>query len=374
MKRIYDEKVLEKLISQKILIVKGPKYSEKAKYIQSLIESFSTVAIFDCEDKKIKQKLASIEKEELSLLFDAPYILLKEAQNLQSIQSLVETILFSGSFNCNLVLTSSFDPLLMEDLITALKMEEAIIDIYPMLFQEIANHVGLVQLDQNLQDRLIYGNFSAVLKSEKPEEMLREIIEQMIFTHLNPNERINKKEKLMKVLQYLSFKLGEPLSYHEIGEYATLDNETVERYIHLLTKCYVLIKLPSYYHGNRYEMKKTHLFYFIDNGIRNALTNNFNPIELRIDQAALWKNWLISERIKWNQFLGKKMNYYIWRTNTKQTVDFIEEDETQTMAYQFLWDKRKKAKFPNSFQEHYPNLVRHNINKSTYWTFLTKKK
>lgn len=373
MERIYDEVLLEKLTTKKLLIVKGPKYSSKASYLQSLIESFSTVQLFDFNDKKVRAKFESIEENELLQLLECPYILLKEAQSLSSIQRLVEMILFNNAFNCTVVITSSYDPLLMEELVEALKVEDAIVEIYPPLFQEIAKEVGLVNLDQSLHHRLIYGNFPSVLTAEDPKEELNVIMENTIFTRLNPSERMNKKEKLIKVLQFISFHLGENLSYNEIGFYAGLDNETVERYIDLLVKSYVLIKLPSYYTGKRYELKKAHTFYFFDNGIRNAIIQNFNPIDLRIDIAALWKNWLIAERMKWNHFLGREIQYYCWKTNTNQHVDLIEIVDRKMTAYQTLWDKRKKAKFPKSFEMHYTESLRHTINKSTYWAFLSKK-
>lgn len=373
MKRIYDDLLLERLTSKRMVVVKGPKFSGKANYIQSLVESFSSITIWDCEDKKTRKTLNEFDENVLRELIGVPFVLLKEAQSLITIQELIEAILAHTELNCTLVITSSYQPLIMAELMVALKMEDAVIDLYPPLFQEIANKDGLIQLDQTISQRLIYGNYTAVIDSENPEEELNSIIERTIFTHLNPNERINKRNQLFKALQFISFKLGETISYNEIGFYASLDNETVERYIDLLTKAFVLIKLPTYYTGKRYELKKGNVFYFFDNGIRNALIQNLNPVDLRIDVDVLWKNWLISERIKWNYLLNKEITYYCWKTNTKQSVDLIEVKETGLTAYQMLYDKRKKAKFPKSFQEHYPDTVMHTINKSTYWVFLTKK-
>jgi hypothetical protein len=176
------------------------------------------------------------------------------------------------------------------------------------------------------------------------------------------------------MLQFISFSLGEPLSYLAIGEYAGLDNETVERYVELLERAYVLISVPSFYNDNKYELKKTHTFYFLDNGVRNALIRNFNNIDLRIDLDKLWKNWLIAEKIKWNSYLKSPIKYYFWRTHTKQQIDFIEIQDGKIAAYKTLWDKRKKPKFPLSFSTYYPEASLHALNRSTYWGFLSKKK
>jgi len=372
--RIYDTSLLEKLKANKLLLVKGPKHSQKSNYIASLIDTFSTVKIIHCEDKKIKTALKTVTVENLKEVFgEEKYILLKEAQSIEALQEILELVLFSGQFSNNVVLSCSFDPIVIDELMEALKMEGAIMTLYPPLFQELANATGIVQFDKELETRLIFGNYPQVLESEQPEVELNTIVEKTIFTHLNPSERINKGGKLRKMLQYMSFELGNPLSYNAIGDYADLDNETVERYIDLLVRSFVLIRIPSFYNDHKYELKKTHTFYFVDNGVRNALIKNFNEPGLRIDIDTLWKNWLISEKIKWNSFLKNKVNYYFWRTHTKQQIDFMEVSGENILAYKTIWDKRKKPKFPASFKTYYPKATTHSLNRSTYWAFLSKK-
>lgn len=375
MNRIYDESLIEKLKISKLLIVKGPKHSQKSAYLAGLIEQFSSVRVIDCEDKKIKQAFKTIDVDTLKELFgNEKYVVLKEAQSIELLQQIIELVLFGNHFSNAIILSCSFDPVLVEELIEALRIEDAIVTLYPLLFQELANKSGIVQFEKELENHLIYGNFPQVIHAEHPEEELMSIVEKTIFTHLNPTERINKGGKLRKMLQYISFELGEPLSYNEIGQYAGLDNETVERYVDLLERSYVLIRIPSYYNGNKYELKKTHTFYFLDNGVRNALIKNFNEPDLRIDIDKLWKNWLIAEKIKWNHLLKNNVSYYFWRTHTRQQIDFIEISGDQIFAYKSLWDKRKKPKFPESFKSYYPNASLHALNRSTYWAFLSKKK
>lgn len=373
--RIYDSTIIEKLKSNKIIVVKGPKSSQKSNYLANLIDTFSTVTQVNCEDKKVKNIFKTMDVKSLRELFGKErFVVLKEAQSVEQLQALIELILFENQFANSFVLSCSFDPILAEGLIEALKANDAIVTIYPPMFQELANKIGIVQFDKELDKRLIYGNFPQILQSENPETELNAIIDKTIFTSLNPSERINKGDKLRKMLQYISFELGEPLSYNAIGEYAGLDNETVERYVNLLERSFVLIRIPSFYQGNKYELKKTHTFYFLDNGVRNALIKNFNNLDLRVDIDKLWKNWLIAERIKWNSYLNTNVRYYFWRTHTRQHIDFMEVSETQITAFKSLWDKRKKPKFPASFTEYYPNVSLHALNRSTYWAFLTKKK
>lgn len=374
-KRIYDEFLIQKLKTNKILIIKGPKHSQKSHYLANVIEHFSSVKVVNCEDKRIKPIFKNQDRSELQELFgNERFVILKEAQTLDNLQTLLENVLFDNAFSNSFVLSCSFDPVLVDELVEALKLEDAIISVYPPLFQELANEKGVVQFDKELDKRLIYGNYPQVLDSDRPETELTAILDKTIFTNLNPTERINKGDKLRKMLQYISFELGEPLSYNEIAEYAGLDNETVERYVDLLERSFVLIRIPSFFNGNKYELKKTHTFYFLDNGVRNALIKNFNELDLRVDIDKLWKNWLISEKIKWNKQLKLNVTYYFWRTHTRQHIDFIEVSDNQISAYKSLWDKRKKPKFPASFKTYYPTASLHALNRATYWAFLSKKK
>ena len=278
------------------------------------------------------------------------------------------------NYNVKLVLLCSYEPVIDKVLRDVLKMEGLEMNIFPLLFQEMANQQGIVEFDKRIEERLVFGNYPEVVENpEGAEKYLLALIKDAVFTQLNPKERINKGFKLMKMLQVLAFDMGEPISYHDVGQRAGLDNETVERYIDLLEKAYLLKKIPCYFRDNKYELKKTHTVYFMDNGLRNAVIKNFHGLDLRNDVDALWKNWLIAERIKWNDFNGVKSTYYFWRTHTKQQMDFIEEKEGKLMAYKSIWDKRKKPKFPASFKSFYPEAGLFALNRSTYWGFLSKK-
>jgi predicted AAA+ superfamily ATPase len=246
--------------------------------------------------------------------------------------------------------------------------------LLPTTFYELAQKNSLPEEEKLLEQRLIYGNYPAVTEDlENADLTLREMVQEVIFTNLGVSDRINKGDKLVRMLQIISFNIGEPISYNEIAEKCGLDNETVERYVDLLVRSFILLRIPTYYNGHRYELKKTHVIYFVDNGLRNVLISNFNPMFLRNDIDQLWRNWLISERIKWNRLNGKTAEYKFWRTHTRQSMDFIEIDGQKIAAYKSSWEKKKKVKFPAAFTEAYPTISTHTLNRSTYWGFLTKK-
>ena len=372
--RLLQEKITNHLLNNKILILMGSKGVGKKKLILESIGDSGELLLFDANIKTVQKELAFTNSNKLIQKFEGKkFVLIEDAQYLSDIQQIIETILF-GEENLTLILTCSFEPLLDDVLKEALQMQGLILTLYPPLFQEIANQVGIVEFDKTLPQRLVFGNYAEVITDdENKETFLMDLIDKAIFTNLSPNERINKGEKLLKMLQILAFEIGEPISYNDVGFRCGLDNETVERYIDLLQKAFILIKIPTYFNGHKYELKKAHAVYFYDNGIRNAIIRNFNEIDLRNDVDLLWKNWLIAERIKWNSQNNNELTYYFWRTNTKQQMDFIELKDNKVSAYKSIWDKRKKPKFPLSFKTAYPEAATHALNRSTYWGFLSKK-
>jgi predicted AAA+ superfamily ATPase len=178
----------------------------------------------------------------------------------------------------------------------------------------------------------------------------------------------------MRMLQLLAFHVGDSVSYNDIAERCGLDNETVERYIKLLEDAYLLINLPSYHTEKRYELKKSNAIYFADNGIRNALISNFNSTFLRNDMDQLWRNYLISERVKWIKMNQLTAETYFWKTHTKQRMDFVEVSENGMRAYKTDWGKAQESQVAQVFAENYPQAKSGVLNRSTYWSFLTSKK
>lgn len=376
MNRIQQEQIKEKLNSSKVVLISGPRLSGKEELISHVLSNLNTKVLQLNVGNKNERKIIE-ESDELALtssFSDFHLVVIHEAQYLSNLQEIIELVL-SDAIQASILLNCSFEPLMDDLLKEVLDTQGLYFRIYPPAFYELAAHFGLPEEEKLLEQRLIYGNYPAVVLSpDAAQEILSHLLDTILVTDLGVTDRINKKQQLIKVLQTLAFLIGEPVSYNEIGMHSGLDNETVERYIVLLEKAYVLIRIPSYSTNQRYELKKSHLIFFVDTGLRNMLINNFNPPSIRMDMDALWKNWLVSERIKWNSINNKRPNYWFWRSHTKQMIDFIEESENQQkIAYKTTWDKKKKLKFPTMFSEYYPLIPTHTLNRSTYWTFLSRK-
>lgn len=369
--RIQKSLIKEKIQSNKLLLLTGPKHAGKLELIHEVVGELNLEAsTFNCADKKVRK---SIEEDSNTVSVNTPILILDEAQHLENLQSILESVL-SGLIKSTTIISCSFAPNVDEILLEAIQIQGLEISVFAPSFYESASHFGLPQEEKLLEERLIYGNYPQVLSDlEHAELTLRELIQEVLFTRLGANDRINKGDKMMRVLQLLAFQIGDAVSYNEIAEKCGLDNETVERYIDLLEQAFILIKLPCFHSEKRYELKKTNAIYFADNGIRNVLISNFNPTFLRNDMDQLWRNYLISERVKWIKMNGLEKQTYFWKTHTKQRMDFVEVGENDIRAYKTDLEKRKKIKIPQLFTEYYPTAKTSVLNRSTYWAFLTKK-
>ncbi len=373
--RVQYKTIKDKIGSNRLLLLSGPREVGKRTIVHEILTATGFKFLEFHGQKKLTKKLfEKIDENTLKTLFgDYRFVVIHEAQYLDQLQSVIEELL-SDHWKGTLILTCSYEPVIDEVLREVLQLQGLELQLMPPSFYELAQHNGLPVEESLLEQRLIYGNYPSVVSDlTNAESKLKELVDQVIFTNLGVTDRINKGDKLMRMLQVLAFEVGNAISYNDVGERSGLDNETVERYIDLLEKSFVLIKLPSYFNNHRYELKKSHTIYFVDNGIRNVLINNFNPMTLRNDWDQIWRNWLISERIKWNKINNKEVEYYFWKTHTKQIMDYIEVENGSVSAYKTSWEKRKKMKFPASFAEAYPFSKSFALNRSTYWGFLTKK-
>jgi len=380
MKRLQEEEIYDRLQTSKIVLVSGPRLSGKEELIQQIITNINAnILTIQANEKKQRYELQQANQAELINKFSKyPLVFIHEAQYLSNLQQIIELVL-SDSITSGILLNCSFEPMIDEVLLEVLEIQGLHIRIYPPTFYELASHFGLPQENALLEKRLIYGSYpQVVFAPQSAQEILQEILDTIWITDLSAHSKIYKKEQLLSVLQHIALMIGQPISYNEIARLTQLDNETVERYIVLLEKAYVLIKIPAFYNDKRYELKKNQHVYFVDTGMRNMLINNFNPTNVRTDMDALWINWLISERIKWNAIHHKESSFAFWRTHTKQKIDFIEEGidkmgRLSQIAYKCSWKKKQKIKFPKMFVEYYPNIRTQVLNRTTYWAFLSKK-
>jgi predicted AAA+ superfamily ATPase len=226
--------------------------------------------------------------------------------------------------------------------------------IFPLSMQEMVAHADLLTEIRNLNHRLVYGYYPEVVTSPGQEKrVLSSVAGSYLYKDLLSYDKIKKPSLLDKLIRALALQVGSEVSFNEVAQLIGVDKGTVERYIDLLEKAFVIFRLDAFSRNVRNEIKKTKKVYFYDNGILNAVLGNYTPVELRKDIGALWENFIISERQKYNHDRGFYGKSYFWRTTQQQEIDYIEEVDGAIDAFEIKWNPLKKVRFSKTFLNAY---------------------
>ena len=353
--RILAMRLREKLFEQKAIILLGPRQVGKTTLLKNLAFDPSDILWMNADELDIQQLFSDVSSTSIKMLLGKKKILvIDEAQRIENI-GLKLKLITDNLTDIQVIATgsSSFDLAnRINEPLTGRKWEY---NLFPLSFQELVQHHGLLEENRLIAHRLVYGYYPEVVTNPgEEEERLKLISHSYLYKDVLLWERIHKSDKLVRLLQALAFQIGSQVSYNELGSICGMDAKTVEKYIHLLEQAFVVFRLPSFSRNLRNELKSSRKIYFYDNGIRNAVINNFNPVSLRNDIGFLWENFLVSERQKYNAYQKLNKNSFFWRTVNQQELDLIEEFGGQIHAYEFKWNTKKTVKLTKTFQNAYP--------------------
>jgi predicted AAA+ superfamily ATPase len=355
-RRITNE-INKRLADQKAIIILGPRQVGKTTVVRNIfpVES-DTVQYWNGDESDIRYLLEQPTSTALkALIGNKKILIIDEAQRVENI-GLCMKLIVDNITQTKLIATgsSSFDLAnKINEPLTGRKWEFRLL---PFSFQELSAHFGQLEEHRLLHHRLIYGGYPEVINNPGDEEaILKHLVDSYMFKDILTWERIKKSDRMERLVQALAFQIGHEVSYSELGKMVALDNETVEKYIQLLEKAFILFRIPSFSRNLRNELKKSRKIYFYDNGLRNEVIKQFNPLELRNDVGALWENYLVSERQKLLENNQIGANCYFWRTHAQQEIDYIEERGGKLFAYEFKWKKDSRQKPPRAFKEAYPD-------------------
>lgn len=281
-------------------------------------------------------------------------VMVDEAQRIKGVG--VKLKLITDHFkDVQLLVTGSSSFLLQGQLNEPLTGRKFEYHLYPLSTQELYSDGGLLRTRQTFESRLVYGSYPDVVTgADNPRDVLMNLSGSYMYQDLLSMEGVRKPALLEKLLVALALQLGNEVSYNELAQTVGTDNKTVEKYVDLLEKCYIIFRLNGLSRNLRNELKKSKKIYFYDNGIRNAVIQQFAPIAMRNDMGALWENFFISERMKRNHYTGHYCNIYFWRTTSQQEIDYIEECDGKMTAFEMKWNpKRGRVTFPKAFLEGY---------------------
>ncbi len=371
-KRTITDTIKDNLKTGKVIIIFGPRQVGKTTLLQSIFNKKQEYLWLNGDniDDRMQLEFESSTRFKANLA-NKKLLIIDEAQRIRNIGLNLKII--HDQLQIPIIATGSSAFELANQInepLTGRKFEYL---LFPLSFEELAEHNGRFEEFKNLPNRLIYGAYPEVITNAgNQKEILQNLASSYLYKDILEWNKIKKSDKLLKLLQALAFQIGNQVSYNEIANLVGINKETVENYIDLLEKSFVIFTLRSFSRNLRNELKKSKKIYFYDNGIRNALINNFNPIELRNDVGALWENYMISERIKYTSYHHIYSNTYFWRTKYQQEIDYIEEREGKLFAYEFKWNTHKKAKIPSSFLKAYPDSETHIITPDNYFQFITQ--
>ncbi len=367
------KEIEKKLFKGKVIILTGPRQVGKTTLIKMLVENQGVPFIWlNGDEPNVPMLFSEINSKELKQLFGKNKIaVIDEAQRIKNI-GIILKLANDNIPDVQVIATGSSSFELANEINEPLTGRKYEYKLYPISFGELNSFHGQLEESMLLKQRLVFGSYPDVIKnSEDSIEILSMLSDSYLYKDLFRLESIKKPELLVKLLQSLAWQVGSEVSFNELARTIGSDPKTVEKYINLLEKTFVVFKLNALSRNLRNEIKKSRKIYFYDNGIRNAIINNYNSINIRQDVGALWENYLISERMKTSEYQRILSNKYFWRTKQQQEIDYVEERDGRMWAYEFKYNIKKTPRMSKTFERAYPQNNFMVVNRQNYIEFLS---
>lgn len=376
-KRLLLSQIQNSLQAGKVTVLYGPRQVGKTTLVKDLIEALPIRSKFVNADELIyREVLASQSSQRLGeLLGDADLLVIDEAQRVPEI-GLNLKILVDTFPHAKIIATGSASFDLASKISEPLTGRKLTFNLYPVSYGEIQDTFGKIESRAQLERWLIWGGYPAIVSTDDPtlrERLLGELVGSYLYRDVLAMEGLRRADKIVDLLRLLAYQIGQEVSVTELATNLALNRSTVERYLDLLEKVFVIFKINGFSRNLRKEVTKSSRYYFYDNGVRNSLIQNFNPLALRNDIGQLWENFLVMERRKANQFAGRHVNSYFWRTYDQKEIDCIEEYGGRLYGYEFKWQSGEiRRAVRNEFMEAYPNSALMTVNRENFEEFLSQ--
>ncbi|MCB0621556.1 MAG: ATP-binding protein [Saprospiraceae bacterium] len=355
--RLLEPVIRSWLDRKKAIILIGPRQVGKTTLIEQITTRLGRDTMWlTGDDPATRTLLENISLARLkAVIGQQEVVVVDEAQRLHN-AGLTLKLITDHLPNVQLLVTGSSSLDLAAEIKESLVGRKREFRLFPLSFVEMSDYHGYLAERSLLEHRMIFGYYPEVVKSDlrHAQNVLADLSDGLMYKDLLALDQIKKPSLLVKLLQALALQLGNEVSYNEVAQLVGADPQTIERYIDLLEQTFVLFRLPSISRNARNEIKKGRKIYFYDNGIRNSIIKNFNPLDLRQDTGALWENFLLAERRKRNSYTDLNYNSFFWRTTTQQEIDYVEEFDGKLHAFEFKW-RVGKVRVPQSFIKAYPN-------------------
>lgn len=371
-KRTIQERILQRMHKNKAILIFGARQTGKSTLSEALIQKQEESSLsLNGDDSDVRALFQEANATKLrSIIGNNKIVLIDEAQRIQDI-GLAIKIIVDQIKNVQVIATgsSSFDlASKINESLTGRKYE---FQLFPFSFGEMVSHHGLLVEKRMIDHRMLYGYYPEVVTHPgEEEERLKLLASSYLYKDLLMLDKINKPAMLEKLVQALAWQVGSEVSLDEISRLLAIDRKTVEKYIDLLEKAFVIFQVPAFSQNVRTEIRKGKKIYFCDCGIRNAVINHFQPVVMRPDKGALWENFVMAERLKFLRNQGTDTKLHFWRTTQQQEIDLIESDAEKLNAIEIKYNPAAKAKFSSTFTGAYPHAQLINVNSTNIESFL----
>jgi predicted AAA+ superfamily ATPase len=355
----------------KVVIIYGPRRVGKTTVLKKYLEGESNYLFATGEDLFFQREFPSQSVDQLKgFIGEKNLLVIDEAQFIPNI-GLNLKLVVDHMPHVRVIVTgsSAFD--LIKQVGEPLTGRKHVIQMFPISQLELNRIENKIETKANLESRLLYGSYPEVVTLESmhaKKQYLHELVSSYLLKDILAIEGIQKSKKLVDLLILLAFQIGKEVSHSELATQLSMSKVTVEKYLDLLEKVFVIFNIRGFSRNLRKEVTKTSRYYFYDNGIRNALINNFNPVSQRDDVGALWENYLVVERIKKQNYTYLWSHNFFWRTYDQKELDWVEEREGGLFGYEFKWNAQAKA--PALWLETYSNASFECINQGNYLPFI----
>lgn len=371
-KRTIQERILQRMHKNKAILIFGARQTGKSTLSEALIQKQEESSLsLNGDDSDVRALFQEANATKLrAIIGNHKIVLIDEAQRIQDI-GLAIKIIVDQIKSVQVIATgsSSFDlASKINESLTGRKYE---FQLFPFSFGEMVSHHGLLEEKRMIDHRMLYGYYPEVVTHPgEEEERLKLLASSYLYKDLLMLDKINKPAMLEKLVQALAWQVGSEVSLDEISRLLAIDRKTVEKYIDLLEKAFVIFQVPAFSQNVRTEIRKGKKIYFCDCGIRNAVINHFQPVVMRPDKGALWENFVMAERLKFLRNQGKDTKLHFWRTTQQQEIDLIESDAEKLNAIEIKYNPAAKAKFSSTFTGAYPHAQLINVNSTNIESFL----
>lgn len=375
LQRKINDSIIQSLRPNKVVVLLGSRRTGKTILLKTILaqlnekhlllngDDFTTISLFEPRTvEHFKSMLGNIK-----------LLVIDEAQQIPEIGNSLKLIVDNiPEIRVLITGSSAFD--MLNKIGEPLTGRKTTFYLYPFSQEEYNQTENIVETKSKLNERLIFGNYPELIHLEGKQDKtnyLKELASSYLLKDILTFEGIKNADKILNLLKLIAFQIGKEVSLHELGRQLGIHKNTVDKYLDLLSKTFVIFSINAFSRNLRNEISKSKRWYFYDNGIRNILIENVNSLQSRNDIGELWENYLVSERLKFQQYNQLLCSNYFWRTYQQQEIDWIEEREGKLFAYEIKWSAKKKAKVPTSWKKGYPESSFEVINQENYLNWIT---